>query len=252
MASLQQIISWFRDGMFPTGNQFRQTWMSFWHKSEKIPQEQIFGLQQTIEASSRGLIYQNPVATKTALSTTYPNPLIGWAAMVQDEGVIYSWNGEKWANTGLKAFPDNVALISDLTEIEETLAQIKDIVYVREENFILPTDFINEGYLNPDGSFVDDVEYKCTETIEIGEDVLKFHITSLVGSLSVSPVVFFDANREFISGITAPSTQDFSIEVDKPANAVFAVFSIMNDLLALSILKIDNSVSIKSLVQKLI
>jgi len=43
MATLQQILSWFKTGLFPTEDQFRQTWLSFWHKSEKIPATQIEG-----------------------------------------------------------------------------------------------------------------------------------------------------------------------------------------------------------------
>ena len=118
MASLQQILSWFKTGLFPNEDQFRQTWLSYWHKSEKIPQSQVFGLQETIESATRGLIYQNPVPTKSALATTYPNAKVGWASMVLDEGYIYSFNGTTWANTGLKEFPEDVATKADLAHIE--------------------------------------------------------------------------------------------------------------------------------------
>lgn len=118
MASLQQIISWFQTGLFPTSDQFRQTWLSYWHKSEKIPQSQIFGLQETIEAATRGLIYQNPVTNVADLYTTYPNAKVGWAAMVMSEGYIYSYNGTDWANTGLKEFPEDVATKTDLTQTD--------------------------------------------------------------------------------------------------------------------------------------
>jgi len=43
MASLQLILSWFKTGLFPTEEQFRKTWLSFWHKSEKIPATAIEG-----------------------------------------------------------------------------------------------------------------------------------------------------------------------------------------------------------------
>lgn len=115
MASLQQIISWFQTGLYPTADQFRQTWVSYWHKSEKIPQSQIFGLQETIEAATRGLIYQNPVTNVADLYSTYPNALSGWAAMVTSEGYIYSYNGTDWANTGLKEFPEDVATKQETT-----------------------------------------------------------------------------------------------------------------------------------------
>ena len=41
MVSLATIISWFKTGLYPTEDQFRETWLSFWHKSEKIPISQI-------------------------------------------------------------------------------------------------------------------------------------------------------------------------------------------------------------------
>lgn len=43
MVSLQQILEWFKTGLFPTQEQFEQTWRSFWHKWEKIPGTQIEG-----------------------------------------------------------------------------------------------------------------------------------------------------------------------------------------------------------------
>jgi len=60
------------------------------------------------------LIYQPPVANFAALATNYPNPLRDWAAMVEEEGVVYCYNGTAWASTGLKAFPVDVAVKYDL------------------------------------------------------------------------------------------------------------------------------------------
>jgi hypothetical protein len=118
MASLQQIISWFKEGLFPNEDQFRQTWLSYWHKSEKIPQTQIFGLQEIIESTTQGLIYQDPVNTIAELSTAYTSPQLRWASLVKSEGYIYSWNGIKWANTGLKVFPEDVVLKDELAQLE--------------------------------------------------------------------------------------------------------------------------------------
>lgn len=44
MASLPTIISWFLTGKLPTQQQFTETWNSFWHKDEEIPQAKIQGL----------------------------------------------------------------------------------------------------------------------------------------------------------------------------------------------------------------
>jgi hypothetical protein len=126
MANLQQILSWFKTGLFPTEDQFRQTWLSFWHKSEKIPQSQILGLQETIESAAQGLIWQEPVKNVADLSTAYPNAQKFWAAMVTSVGYIYSFNGSAWKNTGLTAFPANVATKDDLakSEYDETVFNV--------------------------------------------------------------------------------------------------------------------------------
>lgn len=65
---------------------------------------------------SKQLIWQNPVANVAALEATYPAPEAGWAAMVEDVGFIYAFNGTNWANTGLKAFPEDVEKVNSIIE----------------------------------------------------------------------------------------------------------------------------------------
>lgn len=100
----------FSDGNEPHGGDFADIFDSYIHKSTKLPQSQIVGLKEIIESSTRGLIYQNPVINVSDLTTTYPKPQLGWAAMVTVTGYIYSFNGTTWANTGLKRFPDDLNL----------------------------------------------------------------------------------------------------------------------------------------------
>lgn len=42
------------------------------------------------------LTWQNPVTNFAALSTTYPNPNIGWASQTLDDGKVYRWDGSSW------------------------------------------------------------------------------------------------------------------------------------------------------------
>ena len=44
MASLKEILSWFEENKYPIQKQFKESWTSLWHKSEKKPMEQIEGL----------------------------------------------------------------------------------------------------------------------------------------------------------------------------------------------------------------
>lgn len=114
MASLKDIISWFKEGLYPTEGQFQETWKSFWHKSEKIPQTQVFGLENALNNVSIGMIYKPPVKNVSDLATTYPNAKPGWSVKVESNGYIYQYDGTQWNDTGLTAFPGNVATKEDL------------------------------------------------------------------------------------------------------------------------------------------
>lgn len=46
------IYSWFQTDDFPTEEQFRATWDSYWHKSESIPMSQITGLNQLFQQTA--------------------------------------------------------------------------------------------------------------------------------------------------------------------------------------------------------
>lgn len=130
MASLQKIISWFQTGLFPTADQFRQTWLSYWHKSEKIPQSQVFGLQDSLDTLSTGMIYKEPVQNLSDLATTYPNPQKGWSVQVINEknadgnSLIYQWDGTQWNNTGMVGFPADTVKKAELDEVKDEIAQL--------------------------------------------------------------------------------------------------------------------------------
>jgi hypothetical protein len=47
MVSLSQIFNWFKTGLKPTEEQFKDTFSSFWHKSEHIPSVLIDGNYNT-------------------------------------------------------------------------------------------------------------------------------------------------------------------------------------------------------------
>lgn len=134
MVSLKQLFEWFTTGKFPTEAQFAEQFKSFWHKSEKLPQTAILGLNEALEGLSIGMIYKPAVDTyndtsngKTSLLNEYPKPDKGWASLVKDENAIYVWDGLKWVNTGLSGFPSDVITLSDLTSEDTNFVfKIKD------------------------------------------------------------------------------------------------------------------------------
>jgi len=203
MVNLQQIISWFQTGLFPTADQFRQTWLSFWHKSEKIPQSQIFGLQETIESATQGLIWKDQVANVSDLATTYPNADRGWAAMVTSVGYIYSFNGTAWANTGLRAFPADVATQDDLAQLG------RDVMdkFLPDRSF---SGFINIDYDHAATHGVDDnfTGYEKSKIYDCGW-IMIFEASGRLEISGANPsyILFFNdlnpSSQSFISVVSA-------------------------------------------------
>lgn len=52
MASRAQIINWFKRNLKPTQEQFAETWNSFWHKQDVIPQSSIENLETTLDSKA--------------------------------------------------------------------------------------------------------------------------------------------------------------------------------------------------------
>lgn len=93
------------------------------------PSTEVLDLVNSVATS---LIFKPPVANVAALETTYPTPSTGWAAMVQDVGFIYSYNGSAWVSTGLKAFPSDIPTHN---KIQDALIDDKQILYaIRDAN----------------------------------------------------------------------------------------------------------------------
>lgn len=103
MANLKEIIGWFSIGKTPTAEQFRQSWSSFWHKSEKLPIEQIMGLAEEIAKATTN--FKGYHTDEAALKAGYPK--------AENRKDFFAWvgskptliwkvyeNGADWVNTG--------------------------------------------------------------------------------------------------------------------------------------------------------
>ncbi|MFV0397929.1 MAG: hypothetical protein ACK5JU_07925 [Bacteroidales bacterium] len=232
MASLNDILSWFKSGLFPTEQQFSDTWLSFWHKSEKIPQDQIFGLKETIESATKGLIYQNPVTTAADLPTTYPTALPGWASMVTTEGYIYSFNGTTWASTGLKAFPEDVVTADKIVQTTGT----SDTAVISQKgvtefgnglvSFNAPFDIV--GSVNSVGFFTTNAAARRTDYVVAFEGMRIVAYDGAAAYTSYRACAFFDINKVFISALSFEIAGIKAIVLDStniPEGAVYIVSS---------------------------
>ncbi|MDR1455604.1 MAG: hypothetical protein LBJ01_08135 [Tannerella sp.] len=205
MATLPQIFEWFRAGKNPTESQFRDTWQSFWHKSEKIPQTQVFGLENSLNNVSVGMIYRPPVAGVADLATTYPAPVKGWSVKVQSTGYIYQYDGADWNDTGLTAYPGNVATKDETIQLE------------REINGT----FTYAGALNYDGSINSTGVFISTgyQLIDKTRDI-EFVIDYLPNYTSVDYLTFFDKLQKRIGKLSVELLNTWFAPVTVTSNLI--------------------------------
>jgi hypothetical protein len=77
MVNLATIISWFKTGLYPTEDQFKETWLSFWHKSEKIPYTQIEGGYNTATSFAKFPISKSLLVVNLSVSGSVFTPVGG-------------------------------------------------------------------------------------------------------------------------------------------------------------------------------
>ena len=90
-------------------------------------------------------------ATSTTAFGTGVMPTQGWAAMVTSLGYIYSYNGGGWKDTGLKAFPVDVAIKTDVGNSMDVLDfndtfNILDGKYICDSNGKILAKFTSDGF----------------------------------------------------------------------------------------------------------
>ncbi|MDR1116208.1 MAG: hypothetical protein LBL33_08720 [Tannerella sp.] len=93
MVSLSQIFDWFKTGKTPTEQQFRDTWQSFWHKSEKIPSSKIEDDYMLIDNPGSSIILSSTatvVRVKCAAGGVYNISLHPDRAPLSDVYVIFT------------------------------------------------------------------------------------------------------------------------------------------------------------------
>lgn len=139
----------FRNNKTPDENDFSDVFDSYFHKSTKLAQSQIFGLndafaekadKKDLENVAASLIYKKEVPTEAALYSTYPDAKTFWAAKVTATGTIWQCevqpDGTKvWSDTSLTAFPDNVATLDDLATKTPMLDTFRQGSYNYYDNF---------------------------------------------------------------------------------------------------------------------
>lgn len=94
-------------------------------------------------------------------------------------------------------------------------------------NLVAESDYKNDGFYRPAGTLGTSTAYAYTDLISVAE-CTQVTIHAYIKTVSVAPVVWFDANQEYISGETLTAEQavgEFTATYDVPDGAVYAVFS---------------------------
>jgi len=176
-------------------------------------------VNDNVNSVSKSLIWQSPVANFAALATTYPTPAVGWAAMVTSLGFIYSWNGSAWKDTGLNSFPGDV------------LTKGTDEIYteILSKNLFNKDAVVMGFYLNQtNGALVASANYYTSDYIPTSQ------LTSYVAN-SFAFIVFYDASKIYLSGITAAG----QTAISTPANAAYFRISQSVNITALNIMQVE-------------
>ncbi|GAB6009547.1 SGNH/GDSL hydrolase family protein [Dysgonomonas reticulitermitis] len=130
MVSLKQLFEWFTTGKFPTEAQFAEQFKSFWHKSERINQSAVLGLNEALDdkASKEDLEkvttkFKGYYSTLAELQTAYP----------QTENIkdFFAWVGSPYPGTVWKVFADGGAW-TDTGEIP-TQQEVDLAEYLKKE-----------------------------------------------------------------------------------------------------------------------
>lgn len=149
--SLNTILSWFENKDKPTQDQFWQTWLSFWHKSEQIPTASIGGLQELLDAKvDKKDIIQNKGVFDPAKSYVFNAALSEYVSFVNEASADEFFRVERW----FRLLADTVAGESPETapakwkHIGTVLGEIaiEDVVGLREELDALIADDHFRGY----------------------------------------------------------------------------------------------------------
>lgn len=161
MTPIQQLHKYFSDLMKPTGAQFRALIDSFWHKSEKIPMDNIDGLNKLIEGTASARQLQNhindtnahkevldkkvdKVAGKILSSNDFTNELRQKLEGLQQVDISLLLPRGNFTGTAqdLKDLIDGITRILQSPDTE--LDELREIVaYIKQNKHILSTLGIN-------------------------------------------------------------------------------------------------------------
>lgn len=166
-------------------------------------QSQISILEEQLASATGALIYQDSVTNFEDLATEYPIPELYWAAMVTSLGYIHAWNGVKWANTGLREFPEGVAT-------KNLLTSKPDVKFANGVN-MLNINSISLGYIDASGEIIQVPENKFYHSDFIPVDINDVLLTNEDAG-SVPKIALYNQNFQFVSAVDSETKRIVATE----------------------------------------
>lgn len=145
-----------------------------------------------------------------------------------------------WYSVGNVIVPANTPITSNITiSVSATAISGGEVVEPEEpgtgggssEPIVLAddSDYSIDGFVRPAGTIGTASPYKRTDYIDIsGYNFSRLEAFIRCAALTVSPIAFFDENKEFISAVTATEeTKDtaYLYSMDVPSNAAYVISS---------------------------
>ena len=218
MVSIKTILSWFRTDLFPSEEQFKQAWTSFWHKSEKLPIEQTFGLKDALAEKANksevviGTILMGEKENEAEIKAL-PTAKKGDTYKANDTGDYWTYTGEndepynpdKWANNG-KILPSDAVTQEEFENLSEATQAAQNISIISNSEFIYAIVDANETLLwgkRWDGSTYDiglpDNVSSLLDSVHNSLNNLDDDITQLDTELTPAKQISITQDTEFIS-----------------------------------------------------
>lgn len=175
MISLIEILKIFRTNYTPSEREFQETWKSFWHKSEKLPISQIFGLQEEIAKVTTK--FKGYYSTLADLQIAYPQIL--------NKKDFYAFVGSPYPGTVWKVKVDGGAW-TDTGEVPSQ-EQIDLTEYAKKTEVEVKADEETEKgkvVRTPDGALTNFISYNYSSIF----------ITPNIGSINNNGKLLFAEN----------------------------------------------------------
>lgn len=153
---LDTIYSYFETGDFPTQEEFKESWSSFWHKDEAIPMSKIIGLSNQFQYKVDKTAFDSHVLSSEAHVTYLAK---------NDASNLNPENIQSWKNVlGVKQLLNNLATFDDGSNIGNVYTKNQS-----DSKYMFLQDFLN----NDKKILAEKIEaLGLTTLIEVTEKVL--------------------------------------------------------------------------------